>query len=276
MSSARFDGRVALVTGGASGIGAAVARRVVAEGGRVALVDRNGAAAQATAASLGEHALALTADVSREAEVEAVVQAAVERFGRLDVAVHAAGYGTSAEVVDMTLSQWQGVLDVDLTGVFLCTKHAARQMLRQGGGGAIVNISSTNGVQPGEGMAAYCVAKAGVVMFTQVAGMELAPHGVRVVGVGPGLTETPLTAPFLQSPTLRQPWIDNIPAGRAAQPEEIASLVLWLASDEAVYMSGETVFMDGGFRARAYPTLPQRRAAGYDGSAFLKSLRQEG
>lgn len=276
MVAERFDGRVALVTGGASGIGAAVARRYVAEGGRVALVDRNVDAAQALAASIGDHALAVNADVRDEAQVDAAVQAAVSRFGRLDTAVNAAGYGTSAEVVDMTLAQWQGVLDVDLTGVFLCTKHAARQMLRQGGGGAIVNLSSTNGVQPGEGMAAYCVAKAGVVMFTQVAGMELAPQGIRVVGVGPGLTETPLTAPFLQSPTLRQPWLDNIPAGRPAQPEEIASLVLWLASDEAAYMSGETVFMDGSFRARAYPTLPQRRAAGYDGSAFLKSLQGRG
>lgn len=272
----RFAGRVALVTGGASGIGAAVARRVVAEGGSVAIVDRNLEAAQATAAALSDHAVALAADVGREADIEAAVQATVERFGRLDVAVNAAGYGTSAEVVDMTLAQWQGVLDVDLTGVFLSTKHEARQMLRQGGGGAIVNISSTNAVQPGEGMAAYCVAKAGVVMFTQVAGMELAPHGVRVVGVGPGLTATPLTATFLQSPTMRQPWLDNIPAGRAAQPDEIASLVLWLASDEAAYMSGETVFMDGSFRARAYPTLPQRRAAGYDGSEFLKSLQGKG
>lgn len=268
----RFEGRVAWVTGGGSGIGAAVARRLVAEGGRVAVVDRRLDAAQAVADALGDAAVALAADVAREADIEAGVQATVERFGRLDIAVHAAGYGTSAEVVDMTLAQWQGVMDVDLTGVFLCTKHASRQMLRQGGGGAVVNIASTNAVQPGEGLAAYCVAKAGVVMFNQVAGLELAPHGVRVVGVGPGLTETPATAPFLQSATQRQAWIGNVPAGRAASADEIAGLVAWLCCDEAAYMSGETVFMDGSLRARAYPTIAQRRPGGYAGSDFLRGL----
>jgi NAD(P)-dependent dehydrogenase (short-subunit alcohol dehydrogenase family) len=272
----RFDGRVALVTGGASGIGAATAGRFAAEGGRVAIVDRDVAAAQAAAAALGERVVAVVADVTQESQVQAAVAAAVARFGRLDVSVHAAGYGSSAEVVDLSLDQWRGVLDVDLTGVFLSTKHAARQMLRQGGGGAIVNIASTNAVQPGQGLAAYCAAKAGVVMFTQVAGMELAPQGVRVVGVGPGLTRTAATARFLDAPAVAQPWLDNIPAGRAASADEIAGLVLWLASDEAAYMSGETVFMDGGFRSRAYPTLRERRPGGYGGSEFIRQVRAGG
>ncbi len=272
----RFGGQVALVTGGASGIGEAVVRRLASEGACVAIVDRDREAAQRVAHSLGDSALAVGADVRREAEVEQAVQATVARFGRLDVAVHAAGYGVSAEVVDMTAEQWQGVLDVDLNGVFLATKHAARQLLRQGGGGAIVNIASTNAVQPGEGMAAYCVAKAGVVMFTRVAGMELAPQGVRVNAVGPGLTRTALTARFLDTPSASQPWLDNIPAARAALPEEIAALVAWLASPEAAYMSGETVYMDGSFSARAYPTLAQRRPGGYASSDFVRTLRGEG
>jgi len=269
----RFAGRVALVTGGASGIGAAVVRRLASEGAAVLVVDRSEAAAQALAAALGPRVQAWTADVAREDEVQAAVAAAVQHFGRLDVAVNAAGYGMAAEVVDLTLAQWQGVLDVDLTGVFLCTKHQARQMLRQGGGGAIVNLASTNAEQPAAGLAAYCVAKAGVVMFNRVAALELACHGVRVVGVGPGLTATPATAAFLERPELRAAWLRQVPQGRAAEADEIASLVAWLASPEAAYMSGETVYMDGGLRARAYPTLDELYGGAYAGSKFMRELR---
>lgn len=269
----RYQGAVAFVTGGGSGIGAAAVRRFAAEGACVVVVDRRIDAAREVAGLLGDRALAVEADVRREADLEQAVRAAVTRFGRLDVAVNAAGYGASAEIVDMTLEQWQGVLDVDLTGVFLATKHEARQMLRQRSGGAIVNIASANAVQPGEGLSGYCVAKAGVVMFTQVAGMELAPHGIRVNAVGPGLTRTPLTQPFLESKARARPWIDGIPAGRAAQPEEVAALIAWIGSPEAEYMSGETVYMDGGMRARAYPTLVQRRGGAYAGPEFLRTLK---
>lgn len=182
-----------------------------------------------------------------------------KRFGALDVAVNAAGLGASAAVVDMTLAQWKGVLDVDLTGVFLCCKHEARGMKADGRGGVIVNIASTNATQPGEGLAAYCSAKAGVVMLTTVAAMELAPYGVRVVGVAPGLTATPLTAPYLQADRVG-PWLQNIPAGRAAQVSEIAAAVAWLASTEAAYITGETLFVDGGLRSRRYPTVAERSA----------------
>ena len=271
-SMMRFEGLVALVTGGASGIGAAAVRRLVAEGARVAVVDRDPVAARAVADSLGEHALAIQADVQSEAAIEQAVAATVERFGPLDVAVNAAGYGASAEVVDMTLEQWQGVMSVDLTGVFLSTKHQARQMLRQGRGGAIVNIASTNAEQPGEGMAAYCVAKAGVVMFNQVAAIELAAHRIRVVGVGPGLTDTPATAAFLRDDVARAAYLGNIAAGRAAHVDEIAGLIAYLASPEAAYVNGETVYMDGTMRARGYPTLKERRGAAYAGSAFLRGL----
>jgi NAD(P)-dependent dehydrogenase (short-subunit alcohol dehydrogenase family) len=269
----RFEGLVAFVTGGGSGIGAAAVRRLGVEGARVAVVDRDLASAQTVADGLGERGLALQVDVQSEAAIERAVAATVERFGALDVAVNAAGYGASAEVVDMTLAQWQGVLNVDLTGVFLSTKHQARQMLRQGRGGAIVNIASTNAEQPGEGMAAYCVAKAGVVMFNQVAAIELAAHGIRVVGVGPGLTDTPATAPFLNSDATRAAYLGNIAAGRAAHVDEIAGLIAYLASPEAAYVNGETVYIDGALRARGYPTLKERRGLAYDGSAFLRELQ---
>jgi NAD(P)-dependent dehydrogenase (short-subunit alcohol dehydrogenase family) len=269
----RFEGLVAFVTGGGSGIGAAAVRRLAEEGARVAVVDRDLAQAQAVAEGLGDRGFAIQADVQLEAAIEQAVAATVERFGALDVAVNAAGYGTSAEVVDMTLEQWRGVMNVDLTGVFLSTKHQARQMLRQGRGGAIVNIASTNAEQPGEGLAAYCVAKAGVVMFNQVAAIELAPHAIRVVGVGPGLTETPATAAFLQRAETRAAYLDNIAAGRAAHVDEIAGLIAYLASPEAAYVNGETVYIDGTLRARGYPTLKERRGAGYAGSAFLRGLK---
>ena len=134
-SSARFDGRVAFVTGGGSGIGAAVVRRLAAEGARVAVVDRRLDAAQQVAAPLGAAAIALPADVSVEAEVAAAVERTLQQFGRLDIGVNAAGYGASAEVIDMDHAQWKGVIDVDLGGTFLCTKHEARAMLRAGGPG---------------------------------------------------------------------------------------------------------------------------------------------
>jgi len=271
-SMTRFEGLVAFVTGGGSGIGAAAARRLAAEGARVAVVDRHLGPAQAVADSLGGLGFALQAEVQSEVAIERAVAATVTRFGALDVAVNAAGCGNSAEIVDMTLEQWRDVMDVDLTGVFLSTKHQARQMLRQGRGGAIVNIASTNAEQPGEGLAAYCAAKAGVVMFNQVAAIELAPHDIRVVGVGPGLTETPATLPFLEFEGARNAFMSNIAAGRAAKVEEIAGLIAYLASPEAAYVNGETVFIDGALRARAYPTLKERRAAGYSGSAFLRGV----
>jgi NAD(P)-dependent dehydrogenase (short-subunit alcohol dehydrogenase family) len=269
---AGHEGRAVFVTGAGSGIGAAVAERFVRDGARVALVDRRLDAAQALAARWPGQALALQADVSREDEVERALDATVAQFGALHAAVNAAGLAAGAHIVDLKLAQWQTVLDVDLTGVFLCTKHEARQMLRQGGGGVIVNIASTNAVQPAEGLGAYCAAKAGVVMFNQVAAAELAPHGIRVVGVGPGLTETALTAPLLRSDAVRGAYLRGIPAGRAAAPGEIAALVAWLASDEAAYVNGETVYVDGASRSRGYPTLAERRPGHPGGSEFAQSL----
>lgn len=271
-TGARFDGRVAFVTGGGSGIGAAVVRRLAAEGARVAIVDRQLDAAQQVAAPLGAAAIALPADVAVEADVAAAVEQTLQHFGRLDIGVNAAGYGASAEVIDMDYAKWKGVIDVDLGGTFLCTKHEARAMLRSAQPGVVINIASVNAVRPGEGLAAYCAAKAGVVMLTEVAALELAPRGIRVLGVGPGVTHTAAMAGFLANDNARKGFLDNVPAGRTASPDEVASLVAWLASDEAAYMSGETVYIDGGMRSRAYPSLNQRRPGGYPGPDFLTQL----
>ena len=267
----RMLDKVALVTGAASGIGAAAARALVQEGAKVAVVDRAADAAKAVAAEIGSSALALAADVRDERAVEEAFKATVAHFGRLDVSVHAAGFGASSEIVDHELSLWRDVIAVDLDGVFISTKHAARQMLRQGSGGAIVNVSSTNAVQPGEGLSAYCAAKAGVAMLTQVGALELAPYGIRVNCVGPGLTRTPLSERFFTSEPAFKSWMEAIPAGRGAESSDIASAIVFLASDEAAYVNGESIYVDGALRTRGYPPLHKR--SNYAGSKFVQGLR---
>ncbi len=275
MTERRLEGLVALITGAGSGIGAAVARRLVADGAAVVLADVAQEAVTAVAASLGARALAVTADASSEPDMQHAVAQAVERFGALHIGVNAAGFGISAEVLDMDLEHWNDVMRVTLGGVFVSCKTQARQMVRQGGGGVVINIASTNALQPAEGLGAYCAAKAGVAMFTRVAALELAQHGVRVVGVGPGLTQTPATRRFLESPAASEAYLANIPAGRPARAEEIASMVAYLASPEAAYITADTFYVDGGLLTRNYPTLAERRPTGYEGADFLKTLERE-
>lgn len=251
----RLRDKVALVTGGASGIGLAVARRFVAEGANVMLADINATGAQEQAAVLGDACSWTEADLSGEPGAEAMVRATVERFGRLDIAVNAAGIGTLAAIVDQTPEQWDAVLNLNLRGVFLSTKHEARRMIEQGDGGAIVNIASINARQPGEGISAYCCSKAGVEMFTKVAAMELAAHAIRVTAIGPGVVDTPLAAPLLAIDTVRDAYLENIPAGRVGTPDEIAAAALYLVSDEATWVSGTTLFVDGGELTKRYPDL---------------------
>ncbi|MCH8850225.1 MAG: SDR family oxidoreductase [Chloroflexi bacterium] len=256
----QLEGKVALITGGASGIGLGVATRFVAEGARVMLADVNAEAATQRAAELGEASAWVQADLSGEAGAETMVAETVKRFGRLDIAVNAAGIGTLAAVVDQTIEQWDAVLNLDLRGIFLSTKHEARQLIEQGDGGAIVNIASVNARQPGEGMSAYCSAKAGVEMFTKVAAMELARHQIRVTAIGPGLIDTPLTAPLMGIPGVREEYLENIPAGRAGTPDDIANAALFLVSDEATWVNGTTLFVDGAELTMRYPLILQRVA----------------
>jgi NAD(P)-dependent dehydrogenase (short-subunit alcohol dehydrogenase family) len=164
----------------------------------------------------------------------------------------------SAAMVDTTLAQWQRVMDVCLTGVFVSARAQAAQMLAQGGG-VIVNIASTNSRQAGEGLSAYCAAKAGVDMFTKVAALELAPQGIRVLAVGPGLTDTPMVARLLANPVARGEFLSNIPLARPAQPADIAAMVVFLCSDRAGYVTGQTIYVDGGASLMRYPSLASRR-----------------
>jgi NAD(P)-dependent dehydrogenase (short-subunit alcohol dehydrogenase family) len=251
----RLSNRVALVTGAASGIGRATARRFVAEGAMVVAGDVDLSGLDALAAELGDAVRVRRCDVTREDDVASLADLAGQVFGRLDIALANAGAGTFSPLVDHPLGEWQRIIDLCLTGVFLTTKHAARAMVAHGNGGSIISIASLNAVQPAQGMAAYCAAKAGVAMLNQVAALELGPHGIRANTIAPGLVETAATGGFFSMPEVVDSFIDNAPIGRYAQPEEVASLATFLASDEASFITGTTHHIDGGAQTGRYPRL---------------------
>jgi NAD(P)-dependent dehydrogenase (short-subunit alcohol dehydrogenase family) len=251
----RLEGRVALITGGASGIGLAIAERYVGEGGKVMLADLNGELLKEAETQLGGACVTIEANVTVEADMERAVAATVESFGRLDIGVNSAGVGTYAVITDQTEEQWDTVINICLKGAFLSMKHEGRQMIAQGDGGVIINISSLNSAQPGEGCSAYCSAKAGVNMLTRVGAMDLGPHKIRVCGIAPGLIETPLTGGIWEMPQLLDGYLENIPLGRAGVPEDIANAALFLASDDASWVSGETLFVDGASATKRYPEM---------------------
>ena len=248
----RLAGKVAVITGGASGIGLATARRFVAEGASVVVGDLNATALAPVADELGDAAVTVVGDASSEDDVAALVATAVEQFGRLDVAFANAGIGSVSRLVDADLAEWSRVLDINLTGPFLMVKHAARQMTD---GGSIVVTASLNAVQPGIGMGAYCSSKAGVAMLVEVAALELGPVGIRVNAIGPGLVQTTLTEGAFMVPGIVDGYRENTPVGRHAQPEEIAGMVAYLASDEASFVTGSLHLIDGGAHTMRYPDI---------------------
>ena len=251
----RFDGKVGLVTGGASGIGLAISRRLVAEGARVVVGDVNGALLKQTKKELGDAVECTSADVRIEAQVEDMVRVATQRFGRLDVAFNVAGLGGFGEITELAEADWDLVVDVCLKGVFLSVKHEARSMIALGTGGAIVNVASLNSHVPMFGGAAYCCAKAGVEMLSRNAALELASKRIRVNTISPGLTDTPLTAVMHNVAGVEGAYMDRIPMKRWGTPEDMAAAALFLASDDAGYISGSNLFVDGGWETTGYPNL---------------------
>jgi NAD(P)-dependent dehydrogenase (short-subunit alcohol dehydrogenase family) len=247
-----LDGRIALVTGAGSGIGRATAQVLVARGASVVITDIDEAAAQATAALVtGDH-VALRADVTDDADVERMVAVAVDRYGRLDCACNVAGISVAPKpFVEHTRTEWQRVIDVDLTGVFVCMQHELRQMLAQGGGGAIVNVSSGAGVVPAPGQPHYTAAKHAVLGLTKQAAQEYARDGIRVNAVLPGQTETdPMKAYLDAQPDHGEKLLRRMPMGRMARPDEIAESIAWLCSDASSYVNGVSLLVDGGQIAR--------------------------
>jgi NAD(P)-dependent dehydrogenase (short-subunit alcohol dehydrogenase family) len=253
--SERFAEKVAIVTGGASGIGEAIVRRLVAEGARVVIGDVNRERTEILEKEFGGHRLAGTiADVRVEADVEALVRTGVERFGGVDLGFNVAGLGRGAPIIDQTEEDWRFVIDVCLTGVFLSMKHEGRAMIQRGAG-AIVNISSLNSRVPMFGGSAYCSAKAGCAMLAQAGALEMAEYNIRVNAISPGLTDTPLTAALHQVPGALDAYMERIPMKRAAVPDDIAAAALFLASEDASYISGVNLFVDGGWEQTGYPDL---------------------
>jgi len=250
-----LQGKGAVVTGAASGIGKAIATALIEAEARVLLCDVNAKALDEATGTLGNRAIGRVTDVSDESHVEGAMRAAHEAFGSLDIVVNCAGFGVIAPLTELTGDKWRSVQAVSLSGVFYGVKHAARLMLQQGCPGVIINISSVNGRQPGEGQVAYCAAKAGVDMITRCGALELGGRGIRVVGIAPGLVETPLTKKELDNPAMRELFLDIIPMRRPVAAEEIAAAAVFLASDEARSINGDTIAIDGGSLTRGYPAL---------------------
>src|SRR5688572_28909054 len=247
----RLAGKVALVTGAAQGIGYACAEAFAREGAKVVLSDVNEEKGRKSAEALG--GVFARCDVSRKAEVDAAVEAAVSAYGRLDILVSNAGIVHSAEFLDLEEADFDRVLAVNLKGIFLVGQAAARRMVKQGGGGAIINMSSVNAVMAIPNQVPYVVSKGGINQLTKVMALSLAPHGIRVNGIGPGtiLTELARNA-VLGNKEAERKILSRTPLGRMGDPTEIASVAVFLASDDSSYLTGQTIYPDGGRLALNY------------------------
>ncbi|MBV9103214.1 MAG: SDR family oxidoreductase [Candidatus Eremiobacteraeota bacterium] len=245
----------AIVTGGDTGIGAAIVRALASEGARVT-IDYVGDSTPAKAlqdelTKAGQHALAVAGDVSKAHDVERLVASTVAAFGGLDILVNNAGVEHRYPFVDTPDEVWDLVLGVNLRGPYLCSKAAAREMISQGRGGRIVNISSVHEDVTAPTNAPYCAAKGGLRMLMRTIAVELAQHKVTVNNVGPGAIDTPMDAATKRNPTLDEELLGEIPLRRWGKPEEVAGLVVWLCSDAAAYVTGASMFIDGGMMRQA-------------------------
>jgi glucose 1-dehydrogenase len=248
-------GKVAIVTGAAQGIGRACAARLAREGAAVALCDVNAGAGAEVARAVetgGGKAIYVPCDVAKAGDVESALAATLKTFGRLDVLVNNAGVLDDAPFLDLPVDELDRVLGVNLRGAFLMAQTAARQMVKQGrpahgaSAGAIVNMSSVNEKFGLPDHVAYSISKGGISQLTKAMAVALAPHGIRVNAVGPGTIDTPILEGVIKDKAFRAKVLSRTPLGRFGRPEEIAAIVAWLASEEASYVTGTTLFADGG------------------------------
>ena len=242
--------KVALVTGGSTGIGRAISLALGQAGAAVTInYHHNKAAGEETLeqiARAGGTAQLVQGDVSRLEDIQQLIERTVQTFGRLDIMVNNAGMETRTSLLETSEHQFEQVMSVNLKGAFFGTQYAAKQMIAQGSGGRIINISSINEAWPAPGNTAYCCAKGGIRMLTSTAGVELAPHGIMVIGVGPGAVATSMNASMRADPERQTALLSAIPLGRVGEAAEVASLVTWLASDQSSYVTATTFFIDGG------------------------------
>jgi glucose 1-dehydrogenase len=250
----RLKNKVAIVTGSATGIGRAIAIRLAQEGASVC-IDYVGKVDGHEVAALiekdGGKAIAVEADVSNPDHVAGLIDQTVQKFGKLDIFVNNAGIEYKHPITEFPFEEWNKIIAVDLTGPFLCIQAAARQMIKQGQGGRIINISSIHEDLPMPTNAPYCAAKGGLRMLMRTVAVELAPQKITVNNIGPGAIFTPIDEEIEKNPALEAQLMAEIPLGRWGKPEEIAGLAAYLASDEAAYCTGSTFFMDGGMLRQA-------------------------
>lgn len=254
-----LEGKVAIVTGGNSGIGKAIVLELARRGASVVIdyvthPETAEALERDVESEFRKAATGVEADVSKIADLQKLVDAAVRKFGRVDILVNNAGIESRTSILDTDEKTYDNVLAVNLKSAFFGTQLAAKQMIKQGGGGRIINISSVHEDWPMPGNTPYCVSKGGMRMLTRTAAVELASHNIRVAAVAPGAVATPINTPTLKDPEMVKKLDAAIPLGRVAEPEEIAKVVAFLASDDASYLTATTVTVDGGM-TQASPGL---------------------
>jgi NAD(P)-dependent dehydrogenase (short-subunit alcohol dehydrogenase family) len=248
-----LEGKVGIVTGGTSGIGRDTAVLFARVGAKIIIAGRRELEGEETVKlvrAAGSDGLFVKTDVSNSFEVEALIQKAVERFGRLDFAFNNAGIeGVFAPIVRQSEEDWDHTININLKGVWLCLKYEIQQMLKQGGGGTIVNMASITGLVGAAGAGAYSASKHGVIGLTKTAALENAKNGIRINAVCPGFTETPMAGRIFRVPAVRKFLLSCHPIGRFGRPTEIAEAVVWMCSDRSSFMTGQSMVLDGGFLA---------------------------